>query len=295
MESKLCGCASAALGACNGSDARLSELYGSEVGMTRKLALVTGASAGIGAAFARALAARGYDLALSARRADRLETLAAELRAGFGVEALTAPGDLASPQGVGDVLAQIARPIDVLVNNAGYGLPGAFAQTRWAEQQAFLQLMVTAPCELAHRLLPAMVERRFGRIVNVASVAGLVPGAAGHTLYAGAKSLMIKFSQSLNLEGGPHGVHVTALCPGFTYTEFHDVNGTRARVSAAIPRWAWLQADAVAEAGWRAVEANRAICVPGLAYKLVCGVARLVPDSLSLAVMRAQGPRFREL
>ena len=107
--------------------------------MTRKLALVTGASAGIGAAFARTLAARGYDLALSARRADRLETLAVELSAGYGVKVLTAPGDLSRPQGVVEVLDQIARPVDVLINNAGYGLPGAFAQTRWADQQAFLQ------------------------------------------------------------------------------------------------------------------------------------------------------------
>jgi short-subunit dehydrogenase len=125
-------------------------------------------------------------------------------------------------------------------------------------------------------------------------VAGLIPGAAGHTLYAGAKSLMIKFSQSLHLEGAPCGVHVSALCPGFTYTEFHDVNGSRAQITAATPRWAWLQADAVVEAGWRAVEANKAICIPGLPYKVICAAAKLVPDSLALAVMRAQGARFRK-
>jgi short-subunit dehydrogenase len=267
-----------------------------EADMTRRLALVTGASAGIGAAFARTLAARGYDLALSARRVERLEALAAELRSRHGIEVLVAPADLAEPAGARQVLDQVAaagRPVDVLINNAGYGLPGAFAETRWAEQQAFLQVMVTAPCELAHKLLPGMVERRYGRIVNVASVAGLLPGAAGHTLYAGAKSLMIKTSQSLHLEAAPHGVHVTALCPGFTYTEFHDVNGTRARVSAATPTWAWLPADRVVEAGWRAAEANRPVCIPGVVYKLICGAAKLVPESLALAVMRAQGPRFR--
>ncbi|CAN7481685.1 SDR family oxidoreductase [Phenylobacterium sp. LjRoot225] len=265
--------------------------------MSRRLALVTGASAGLGAAFARTLAARGYDLALSARRTERLEALAAELRRRHGIEALVAPADLADPAGVQQILHRIAaagRPVDVLINNAGYGLPGAFAQTSWAEQQAFLQVMVTAPCELAHKLVAPMVERRFGRIVNVASVAGLLPGAAGHTLYAGAKSLMIKASQSLHLEAAPHGVHVTALCPGFTYTEFHDVNGTRARVSAATPKWAWLPADKVVEAGWRAVEANQAVCTPGLVYKLICGGAKLVPESWALAVMRAQGPRFRQ-
>jgi len=266
--------------------------------MSRKLALVTGASAGIGAAFARLLAARGYDLALSARRVGRLGALAAELGERHGVEALIAPADLADPAGPSRILQAIAargRDVDVLVNNAGYGLPGGFVQTAWAEQQAFLQVMVAAPCELAHGVVAGMVERRFGRIVNVASVAGLLPGAAGHTLYAGAKSLLIKASQSLHLEVAPHGVHVSALCPGFTYSEFHDVNGTRARVSAATPKWAWLQAEAVVAAGWGAVEANRAVCVPGLAYKLICGAAKLVPDSLALAVMRRQGPRFREL
>ena len=265
--------------------------------MTRRLALVTGASAGIGAAFARRLAREGYDLALTARRVERLEALAAELRGRHGTEVLVAPADLSTPEGAQQVLGQVAaggRVVDALINHAGYGLPGAFAATRWADQQAFLQLMVTAPCELAHGLIPPMVERRFGRIVNVASVAGLIPGAAGHTLYAGAKSLMIKFSQSLHLEAAPHGVHVTALCPGFTWSEFHDANGTRARISAATPTWAWLQADKVVEDGWRAVEANRPICIPGVVYKVICGVARLVPDGLALAVMKAQGPRLRE-
>lgn len=266
--------------------------------MSRRLALVTGASAGIGAAFARLLATRGHDLALTARRADRLEQLATELRAQHGVEALVVLADLARPDGVQQVLDQVAgrgREIDVLINNAGYGLNGAFARTRWSDQRDFLQVMVTAPCELMHRLTPGMLERGFGRIVNVASVAGLIPGAAGHTLYAGAKSLMIKASQSLHLEAGPYGVHVTALCPGFTLTEFHDVNGTRARVNAATPRWAWLTAERAARDGWRAVEANRALCIPGLTYKLICGAAKLMPDSLALAVMRAQGPKFREL
>lgn len=265
---------------------------------SRRLALVTGASAGIGEAFARLLAARGYDLALTARRAERLQALAAELGAAHAIQALALPADLARLDGARTVLEELAaagRSVDVLVNNAGYGLPGGYARTRWADQQAFLQVMVTAPCELAHAVLPGMVERRFGRIVNVASVAGLLPGAAGHTLYAGAKSLMIRFSESLHLEAAPHGVHVTALCPGFTLTEFHDVNATRARVTAATPRWAWSQAAPVAEAGWRAAEANRPICVTGFAYQAICALARLVPESLALAIMRAQGPRFREL
>jgi len=266
--------------------------------MDRRLALVTGASAGIGAAFARIFAIHGYDVALTARRAERLESLADEIRMQFGVETLTVSADLARPGAVDEVLAHLAghgRVVDALVNNAGYGLPGRFVDTAWADQQAFLQVMVTAPCELAHKLLPGMAERRFGRIVNVASLAGLVPGAAGHTLYAASKALLVRFSQSLHLEAGADGVHVTALCPGFTYSEFHDVNRTRAQVSSATPPWLWLEADEVAAAGYEAVEANRAVCVPGAPNKAIAAVAKLIPDDWALALMASQGKRFRKV
>ena len=206
--------------------------------MARRLALITGASAGIGAAFARIYASHGYDVALTARRLDRLEALAAEIRMRFGVEAYAISADLADPGGVDAVLAAVAaegREIDALVNNAGYGLPGTFDKTSWADQSAFLQVMLTSVCEMTHKVLPGMVERRFGRIVNVASLAGLAPGSAGHTLYAATKSFLVKFSQSLHLENLANGVHASALCPGFTLSEFHDVNGTRAQVSQSLP------------------------------------------------------------
>jgi short-subunit dehydrogenase len=266
--------------------------------MDRRLALVTGASAGIGAAFARILARHGYDLALTARRADRLETLAEEIRLRSGVETLTVAADLADPDATDRILEHLAahgRTVDALVNNAGYGLPGAYADTRWEDQQAFLQVMLHAPCELTHKVLPGMVERRFGRIVNVASLAGLVPGSAGHTLYGATKSFLVKFSQSLHLETEAHGVHVTALCPGFTYSEFHDVNATRAQISAATPPWLWLGADEVAAAGYEAVEANRTVCVPGAPNKAIAALAKLVPDDWALALMASQGPRFRKV
>jgi short-subunit dehydrogenase len=266
--------------------------------MDRRLALVTGASAGIGAAFARILASHGYDVALTARRADRLEKLAEDIRLRSAVETLVVAADLAEPEGPGQVLDHLAahgRTVDVLINNAGYGLPGAYAETSWSDQQAFIQVMLTAPCELTHRVLPGMVARRFGRIVNVASLAGLVPGAAGHTLYAATKSFLVKFSQSLHLETEGQGVHVTALCPGFTYSEFHDVNGTRAQVSASTPPWLWLGADEVAAAGYEAVEANRVVCVPGAPNKAIAAVAKLMPDDWALALMASQGPRFRKV
>ena len=266
--------------------------------MDRKLALVTGASAGIGAAFARIYASHGYDLALTARRADRLERLAEEIGLRHGVEVLTIAADLAEPEAPAAVLDHLeahGRVVDALVNNAGYGLPGTFAETSLADQQAFLRVMLEAPTELVHRVLPGMVERRFGRIVNVASLAGLVPGSAGHTLYGAVKAYLVKASQSLHLENQTTGVHVTALCPGFTYSEFHDVNGTRAQIGAATPPWLWMGADEVAGTGYEAVEANRAVSVPGAPNKAIAALAKIIPDDWALALMAWQGPRFRKV
>ncbi len=266
--------------------------------MDRRLALVTGASAGIGAAFARILASHGYDVALTARRTERLEKLAEEISLRYGVEALTVAADLAEPQAPGQILDHLTahgRTVDALVNNAGYGLPGAYADTRWEDQRAFIQVMMTAPAELAHRVLPGMIHRRFGRIVNVASLAGLVPPAAGHTLYGATQAFLVRFSQSLHLETQALGVHVSALCPGFTFSEFHDVNGTRAQISRSTPPWLWLGADEVAAAGYEAVEANRPVCVPGAPNKAIAAVAKLIPDDWALALMAWQGPRFRKV
>lgn len=266
--------------------------------MDRRLALVTGASAGIGAAFARILASHGYDVALTARRADRLEKLAEEISLRYGVETLTVTADLAEPEAPGYILDHLTahgRTVDALINNAGYGLAGSYGDTRWEDQKAFIQVMMTAPAELAHRVLPGMAHRHFGRIVNVASLAGLVPGSAGHTLYGATKAFLVKFSQSLHLEAESQGVHVTALCPGFTYSEFHDVNGTRAQLTASTPPWLWLGADEVAAAGYEAVEANRPICVPGAPNKAIAAFSKLIPDDWALALMASQGPRFRKV
>ncbi len=265
--------------------------------MTRRLCLVTGASAGIGKAFAHVYASQGYDVFLTARRTDRLELLASEIRLRHGVEAFVAPADLAEAGAVDTLLAAVAaegRDIDALVNNAGYGLAGSYAQTRWSDQQAFLQVMTVAPAELAHKVLPGMLERRFGRIVNVASLAGLVPGSAGHTLYGAVKALLVRFSQSLHLETQGTGVHVTALCPGFTYSEFHDVNGTRDAMNG-LPAWLWLGADEVAQIGYEAAEANRAVSVSGSPNKAIAALAKILPDDWALAVMARQSRRFRRV
>lgn len=265
--------------------------------MDRKLALVTGASAGIGAAFARIFASHGYDVALTARRADRLERLAEEIRLRHGVETLVLPADLARPEAPGEILKGLeahGRAVDALVNNAGYG-PAGYSETSWEEQQAALQVMLIAVCELTHKLLPRMVDERFGRIVNVASLAGLLPGAAGNTVYAATKSFLIRFSQSLHLENQANGVHVTALCPGFTYSEFHDVNGARERVTAATPEWLWQGADEVAAVGYEAVEAGRPLAVPGAPNKAIAAAVRLMPEEWTLSLVASQGPRIRKL
>lgn len=264
--------------------------------MDRRLALVTGASAGIGAAFARIYASHGYDVALTARRTDRLERLAEEIGLRYGVETLTFAADLAEPAAPGAILDHLAahgRGVDALVNNAGYGVPGSYAESPWETHAAFLRVLLNAPTELAHRVLPGMVERRFGRIVNVASLAGLIPGSPGATLYGATKSYLVKFSQSLHLENLANGVHVSALCPGFTYSEFHDVNHTRDQISRAAPDWMWLGADEVAAAGYEATEANRPICVPGAPNKAIAAMVKLIPDEWALALMASQGPRFR--
>jgi uncharacterized protein len=263
--------------------------------MARRLCLVTGASAGIGTAFARLYAERGYDLALTARRGDRLAELAKELKDKWGATCLTISADLAdrtAPKAIVDAIEAEGRHVDALINNAGYGLQGNFLASSWEDHAAFMQVLVEAPLELAYRLLPGMQERKFGRIVNVASLAGHVPGSAGATLYGASKSFLIKFSQSLNLENQTTGVHVSALCPGFTHSEFHDVNGMREQIST-MPNWMWLDARTVVEMGFDGVEANKAVVVTGNANKAIAAIAKLLPDSLALGLMKSQMSKFR--
>jgi uncharacterized protein len=262
-----------------------------------RTALVTGASAGIGKAFAELLAGRGYDLVLTARRADRLNAVAAALSTAHGVRVVPLPADLAdpaAPAALCEALHGRGLTIDVLVNNAGYGVPGRYASTSWRQQADFLQVLVTAVAELTHRLLPPMIERRWGRVVQVASLAALVPAAPGHTLYAASKAFLVKFTEALAPEVAVHGVHVTALCPGFTYTEFHDVTGTRAQVST-MPRWAWQDAGEVVEAGYDAVMSGRSIVVPGRVNRTLAFGAKHLPGAVARAAVRRSASRFRKI
>jgi len=260
-------------------------------------ALITGASAGIGAALAREFAAHGFDLVLTARRVERLEALAREIGAAHGRSVRVIAADLADPAAPSRICDDIARAgitIDALVNNAGYGLPGGLLNSSWDQHRDFIQVMVTAVAEFCYRLSPGMVDRRRGWIINVGSVAGLVPGSAGHTLYGAVKSLVIKFTQSLALELEPKGVHVTALCPGFTYSEFHDVNGMRATVSQ-LPKWMWMDAETVARQGYEAVMRGDIVCVNGAWNKTLVALVRYTPDWLLNGAFKRFSKRYRRV
>ena len=265
-------------------------------GTSRGHALITGASAGIGTAFARELAARGANLVLTARRRERLDALADELRAAHGIDVRVIACDLADPAAPAFLQEQVdaaGLEIDLLVNNAGYGVSGYFVSQAWAVQSTFLQVLVTAPTELCHRFLPAMRERGHGRIINVSSLAGHVPGSSGQTLYAGAKAYLIKLSQALTLEYAHEGVHVCALCPGFTQSEFHDVTGSRALMSK-LPRWMWMDADTVARQGLDAVERGDAVFVNGRINRAIKTVFKLLPDRLALRMIGRRSRQFRK-
>jgi len=260
-----------------------------------KWALITGASAGLGEVFAKALAARGANVVLTARRGERLEALAADLKREHAVQALPIAADLADPVAPAEIFAAIERAggqVDILINNAGYGLPGNYTESDWSAHRGFLELMVTSYAHSARLALPGMIDRGYGRIVQVASLAGLAPGSAGHTMYGAAKSFIVGFSQSLAAECEGTGVNVSALCPGFTYSEFHDANDTRGLVSQ-LPKYMFMKAEPVIEGALRAVENGHVVYVPGVWNKFVAWLMKALPRPWSAAMMRRQSEKFR--
>ncbi len=260
-----------------------------------RTALVTGASAGIGTALARVFARNGFDVVLTARREHRLSEVARDLENDFGVTACVIAADLADPGAPAALASDLERrkiAVDALVNNAGYGVAGRYRNSPWETHATFLRVLVTAVAELTHRFEPGMTSRGYGRIINVASLAALVPGSAGHTLYGASKAFLVKFSESLALEHRKDGVQVSALCPGFTYSEFHDVLGNRKLVSR-LPKYMWMDAETVAREGYDAVMAGRVLCVPGVVNQTIASVTRLIPEPLALRLMQAQAARIR--
>jgi short-subunit dehydrogenase len=265
---------------------------------TSRWALVTGASAGIGEEFSRQLAARGYHLVLVARRVDRLHTLASELRHKHGTASLILPADLSERGACAAITRQLKEEdiqIEFLVNNAGYGLPGRFTEPNWSAHEDFIQVMMTAVCELCWRLLPDMQSAKKGFIINVASVAGLVPPTQGHTLYGPSKSILVMFTEALALENKFHNIIVSALCPGFTYSEFHDVTGTR-ELANKLPKFAWLNANEVVRYAIESVKRKkpRVIAIPGFHYRLLIALHQLIPG-FGRWIIRRMNSRFRHL
>ena len=247
---------------------------------TRPLALVTGASAGIGAAYARRLAAEGYDLILVARRADRLKQLAAELAGRHGVNAQPLPADLTRDdelKGVEDRIAQEER-LEFLLNNAGFGGTGRFYESPLEHVNAMHRLHVMATLRLAHAALRKMTARGKGTVVNVSSVAALV-ARPGSVSYHATKAWMNAFTEGLYLElkQARSPVRVQALCPGYTLTEFHDVTGQdRSAIAASL----WTPVDKVVEASLEGLKRNQLFVVPGWRYKFIVALVRVLPRAL---------------
>ncbi len=253
----------------------------------RRCALVTGASSGIGEAFCRELAADGFDLVLTARRQERLGALGRELERDHDIKALAVPADLADPEAPRQLLAAVDKAgleVDVLVNNAGYALPGQYLDYPWERHADFIQVLLTAVAHTTRLVLPGMVERGWGRLINVASLAGLVTSSQGHILYAAAKAFVVKMSESLALELTGTGVNVTVCCPGFTYSEFHDVMGNREQVSE-LPSFMWMDATEVARQTMDAAERGKVVFVPGAPNRAIARLSRILPKALALKIM----------
>jgi short-subunit dehydrogenase len=248
-------------------------------------ALVTGASSGIGLAFAERLAADGYDVVLVARDRERLDALAVRLRTERGVTADVLVADLADPGQRLPVAERLRDGVDLLVNNAGYATSGEFVDTPPDVLAANLEVNVGAVLALTRAALPRMQQRRSGAIVNVSSVAGFLPGRG--SVYGAGKAYVTTLSLSLAAGAASHGVRVMALCPGYTRTEFHERIGQE----RTGPSWLWMDADRVVADALADLERGRVLSIPGAIYKGVYAATRVLPPSLlrRLAARSASG------
>lgn len=236
-------------------------------------ALVTGASSGLGVEFATQLAASGHALVLVARDTQRLAAVAADLLARFGVASEILAVDLHTPSGRAKVLDRLRddnKPIRVLVNNAGYGIPGNLADSEMSAEINHMVIHVQVPLELTKAALPGMLARGVGRVILVSSVAGFLARGS----YSAHKAWGLTMARSVNATYKKHGVHVSAVAPGFTRTEFHQRMGMNV---SSVPQFLWLSAPAVVKASIHAVEVGRPVSIPGLWYQVLVRVARWIP------------------
>jgi uncharacterized protein len=250
-------------------------------------ALITGASAGLGAGFARQLADRGVRLVLVARRRDRLDQLARTLR----VEVEVLPADLTTPAGLAAVAGRLARttdPVDLLVNNAGFGTYGVFADLPVDRQRAMVDLNVGALVELTHAALGQLVPREAGGVINVGSTAAYQPGPHG-AVYGASKAFVRSFTEAVHEEVRRRGVHVMLLSPGFTPTEFQQVADVPA---AAVPTALQTSTEEVVAAALRDFARGRPVCVPGTVHKLNVAAAQCTPSAISRKVSALVHQRF---
>lgn len=253
-------------------------------------AVVTGASSGLGEVFAERLAVRGHNLILIARRRGLLEALAARLQDKHAVRCEPIVADLAHPADVHALSERLSstEDLEMLVNNAGFGTRGEFASVPWTKQEAMLAVHVVAPVQLARAALPRMIERARGAIINVASVAGLVV-SPGSVLYGATKAFLVFWSESLAAEVAGTGVRVQALCPGFTYTGFHDTEEYADMDRSEVPRALWLSAEYVVDTSLAALGRRSVVCVPSWKYRAIVALGRnRVTGPVLQAIARAK-------
>ena len=251
----------------------------------KKTVLITGASAGIGRAFAGVWAEAGFDLVLTARREARLEEIADELKVHDGIKVYTLPMDLADPEAPSKIHQYCVDKeihIDALVNNAGYGNPGNFEEISWKSHQDFLQVMVTAVTELTYLFLPGMMQRQYGRIINLASLAPFIPSPVMAGLYSPVKIYQIKFSESVHIQYHQKNIYCSAVCPGLTYSEFHEAAGMHEVKSA--PEWMWMDARTVAEQGLDAVMKGKSLIINGSLNKFFAVLSKVIPKKVTRSI-----------
>jgi short-subunit dehydrogenase len=241
---------------------------------SHKTAVITGASSGLGAEFALQLAARGYDLVLTARREPRLRQLADLIKSRYGVEAQALPADLSKLPGIDQLISIINNlsNLELLVNNAGFGTVGRFYRVDADKELAMLNVHMVAPVMLCRAALPGMITRNHGAIINVSSLAGLIP--IRNVLYHSSKSFLVSFSEVMHAELIGTQVRVQVLCPGFVYTEFHDTAEYSRFSRNSIPRFLWMTPEQVVSASLNSLHTRRVICIPGMIYKLAGALAR---------------------